>query len=164
MLGALLGTLPVSRPALVLALAYAVCYGASEVAGRRWPRAPGTSWQVSQAMVVNTSPRRRVLIWGSVLGPGFATRNPYAGFWLLPLLVASVGGVRAAAVLGAAIGLAHATGRALAVLRDAGPAAGRDPMAIVLASVRWRIVDGVVLLLIAGAAGVALAAQLLAQR
>jgi hypothetical protein len=159
LLGAALGALPVSRPALVLTAAYAVCYGATEVAGRRWPRAPGTSWQVSQTMVVNAPAWRRILIWGSVLGPGFATRNPYAGFWLLPLLVASAGGVRAAAFLGAAVGLAHATGRALALLRDAGPAAGRDPMAIVLASMRWRIVDGVVLLLIAGAAGAALAAS-----
>lgn len=143
----------------MLTAAYAVCYGLTEVAGRRWPRAPGTSWQVSQTMVVNAPPWRRILVWGSVLGPGFATRNPYAGFWLLPLLLASAHGVWAGTVFGAAIGLAHGAGRALALLRDAGPAAGRDPMAIVLASMRWRIADGVVLLLIAAAAGAAFAAS-----
>jgi hypothetical protein len=111
-------------------------------------------------MVLNAPAWRRILIWGSMLGPGFATRNPYAGFWLLPLLVASAHGVWPAAVLGAAIGLAHGTGRALALLRDAGPAAGADPMATLLTSMRWRVLDGVVLLVIAGAASAALAASL----
>jgi hypothetical protein len=158
-LGALLGALHLGRIALLVAAGYAICYGATEVAGRRWPRAPGTSWQVSQAMVLNAPAWRRILIWGSMLGPGFATRNPYAGFWLLPLLVASARGVGPAAVLGAAIGMAHGTGRALALLRDAGPSAGADPMATLLTSMRWRVLDGVVLLVIAGAASAALAAS-----
>ncbi len=160
-LGALLGALPLTRPALVLTTAYAVCYGVTEVAGRQRLRAPGTSWQVSQTMVINSPRWRRILVWGSVLGPGFATRNPYAGFWLLPLIVASAGGVRAAVSLAVVIGFAHGAGRALALLRDAGPSAGRDPMRMVLGSMRWRLVDGLILLVIAGAAGVACAAALL---
>jgi hypothetical protein len=161
-LGALLGALPLARPALVLTAVYAVCYGVTEVAGRRL-RSPGTSWQVSQAMVKNAAPWRRMLVWGSVLGPGFATRNPYAGFWLLPLVVASAGGVRAAVALAAAIGFAHGAGRALALLRDAGPLAGRDPMRMVLGAMRWRLVDGLVLLVIACTAIAACAAVLLSE-
>jgi hypothetical protein len=157
-LGAVLGALPLTRPALLLVALYAACYGVDELSGRRRLRPPGTSWQVSQAMVANSPPRHRILVWGSILGPGFATRNPYAGFALLPLLVASVSGVRAAVALAAAIGLAHGAGRALALLRDAGPSAGRDPMRIMLTSMRWRVLDGVVLLVIAGAASLACAA------
>jgi hypothetical protein len=156
-LGAVLGALPLTRPALVLAAAYALCYGVNELVGRRRLRPPGTSWQVPQTMVVDTKPWRRMLVWGSILGPGFVTRNPYAGFALLPLIVASASGVRSAVVLAAVIGLAHGAGRALALLRDAGPSAGRDPIRIVLVSMRWRKLDGLILLVIAGAASLACA-------
>jgi hypothetical protein len=161
LLGVLLGALPLTRPALVLTAAYALCYGVNEVAGRRWLRPPGTSWQVSQTMVIDSPSWRRMVVWGSVLGPGFATRNPYAGFGLLPLVVASASGVRAAVALAALIGLAHGAGRALALLRDAGPSAGADPMQTVLASVRWRFIDGIVLLVIGGVAVLACAATFL---
>lgn len=120
---------------------------------------PGTRWQVPQAMVAGTSPARRIAVWGSILGPGFLTRNPYAGFGLLPLAVAAAGSVRGAVALAAAVGLAHGTGRALALLRDARPerAAAPDPMRIVLASMRWRTLDGYALLVMAGAAAAACA-------
>jgi hypothetical protein len=156
-LGGVLGALPLTRPALVLAAAYALCYGVNEVFGRHRLRPPGTSWQVSQTMVKNFPPWRRVLVWGSILGPGFATRNPYAGFGLLPLLVASATGIRPAVTLAAAIGLAHGVSRGLALLRDAGPSAGRDPIRTVLASMRWRKLDGLILLVIAGLASLACA-------
>jgi hypothetical protein len=165
-LGAALGALPLARPALVLAAGYAACYGLVEVtdrlAGRLRLRPPGSTWQVPQGMVTGVSRRRRILVWGSILGPGFATRNPYAGFGLLPLAVAAAGGVRAAALLAAAIGLAHGSGRALALLRDARPraAAGQDPMRLVLTSMRWRTADGCVLLVIAVTAVAASARQL----
>jgi hypothetical protein len=156
-LGAGLGALPLARPALLLAAVYAAGYGLIGVTG--WPGLPppGTRWQVPQTMVVGASPGRRIAVWGSILGPGFVTRNPYAGFGLLPLAVAAAGGVRAAATLAAAVGLAHGTGRALALLRDARPgrAAASDPMRIVLASMYWRTLDGYVLLVMAGAAAVA---------
>ncbi len=163
LLGALLGALPLTRPALVLTAAYALCYGVNEVAGRRRLRVPGTSWQVSQTMVINSPPWRRTLVWGSILGPGFATRNPYAGFALLPLVVASASGVRAAVALAALIGLAHGAGRAVALLRDAGPSAGADPMGTMLAAMRWRTIDGIILLVIGGAAVLACAATFLSR-
>jgi hypothetical protein len=157
-LGVGLGALSVARPALLAAAVYAAGYGVTEVTGWLGLPAPGTRWQVPQTMVLNTSPGRRIAVWGSILGPGFLTRNPYAGFGLLPVAVASAGTVRGAASLAAAVGLAHGTGRALALLRDARP--GRralDPMQIVLASMRWRALDGYVLLVIAGAAAAACA-------
>ena len=165
-LGAILGALPLARPALVLTAGYAACYGLIEVTDRLGGRLrlppPGTGWQVPQEMVMGASRWRRILVWGSILGPGFLTRNPYAGFGLLPVVIATAGGVRAAALLAAAIGLAHATGRALALLRDARPrpATAPDPMQLVLTSLRWRTLDGFVLLAIAGTA-VAAGARLL---
>jgi hypothetical protein len=157
-LGTALGALPLARPALVLTAGYAACYGLIEVTDRLGGRLrlppPGTRWQVPQEMVTGVSRWRRILVWGAILGPGFMTRNPYAGFGLLPMAVATAGGVRAAALLGAATGLAHAVGRALALLRDARPrpAAAPDPMRLVLTSMRWRTVDGLILLVIAGTA------------
>jgi hypothetical protein len=161
-LGIILGALPLARPALVAAAGYAAGYGVIEVTDRLGGRvrlpSPGTRWQVPQAMVIGVSRWRRMLVWGSILGPGFLTRNPYAGFGLLPIAVATAGGVRSAALLGAVIGLAHAAGRALALLRDARPRlAAPDPMALVLTSMRWRTLDGYALLVIAAAAAAACA-------
>jgi hypothetical protein len=159
-LGLALGALPLTRPAVVLTAIYAACYGLTEVTGWLGLPPPGRRWQVPQTMVVGVSGPRRILVWGSILGPGFLTRNPYAGFGLLPLVVATADGVRAAVILAAAIGLAHGTGRALALLRDArrGPAA--DPMRLVLTSMYWRTFDGFALLVIAGVAISASAHQL----
>ncbi|HYS32339.1 MAG TPA: hypothetical protein VEM58_08765 [Streptosporangiaceae bacterium] len=103
--------------ALAAAVVYGGCYAATEISGRGLPP-PGRSWQVPQTMLIEASARRRVLVWGAVLGPGFATRNPYAGFWLLPLAVASMPGTGAGLAAGAAVGLAHGAARAAALLRD----------------------------------------------
>jgi hypothetical protein len=169
-LGAVLGALPLARPALLATAAYAALFGTAEAAGWLGLAAPGTRWQVPQQMVAGAGPKRRILVWGAILGPGFATRNPYAGFGLLVLAVAGAGGPRAAAVTGAAVtgavtgaavtgaavGLAHAVGRALALLRDA-RRPPPDPMRIALVSACWRAADGYALLLAAAAIGAACA-------
>ena len=168
-----------------LALAATALYGGgyalTEISARRGPRPLGRSWQVPQSMLIDASVRRRVLVWGSLLGPGFATRNPYAGFWLLPLAVASMPGMPAGLAVGAAVGLAHGAARGAALLRDvkelqpapvpaaavpagvvpAAPAAA-DPalpthLDVVLKAVYWRRLDGI---LLAAAAAAALAAWL----
>jgi hypothetical protein len=144
-----------SRAALVAMAGYGACYGLAEVAG--WPRLrpPGSRWQVPQAFVKGGSRRRRILIWGMVLGPGFATRNPYAGFGLLPLAVAATGSLPAAVALAASVGVAHGTGRALALLRDARRGQGRadsDHLKLVLRSLYWRRCDGLALLAVTGLA------------
>jgi hypothetical protein len=155
LLGLVLGALPLSTAALVLIAAYGACYGLAEAAGRPGVPAPGSRWQVPQSMVAGVSGRRLVLVWGSILGPGFATRNPYAGFAVLPLGVAASGGIAAGVALAAAIGAVHGTGRAFALLRDAWDlrsGAPADHLGLVLKSMQWRTFDGFALLLLSGVA------------
>ncbi len=141
-------------PAAVIAAAVYGCgYGAAEVSGSSWPAAPGRRWQVPQDLLIGASGRRRVLVWGWILGPGFLTRNPYAGFGILPVLVATASSIPAGIVVGGVIGVAHAAGRAAALLRDLGRPAD-EPFALLLRSLRWRALDGLVLLAVAGAAAV----------
>jgi len=176
-IGLALGSLPVAPIALAAAAVYGLCYGAAEITGRPILRSPGTGWQVPQTMLLGAPPARRVLVWGALLGPGFATRNPYAGFGVLPLAVAAagVGGPVAGLAAGAAVGAAHGTARAVALLRDVRELnelrdRGARPAAVVgggvltaitpvpthldllLKTVRWRRFDGVVLLAVAAVA------------
>jgi len=117
-LGFVVTTVRLTGFALAAAVAYGGYYGATEVSGRRGLPPPGRSWQVPQTMLIEAPVRRRVLVWGALLGPGFATRNPYAGFGLLPLVVASMPGTGAGLAVSAAVGLAHGTARAAALVRD----------------------------------------------
>jgi hypothetical protein len=160
-----LGVLPIAHAAIVAAAIYGCGYGVAEVCGLRWP-APGRSWQVPQDLLIGADGSRRLLVWGTILGPGFLTRNPYAGFGMLVLLAASVGRLPAAIVVAAAIGAAHAGGRAVSLLRDSAAAqhetaqhvtaqretAQREPFALLLRMLRWRALDGIAMLVIAGAA------------
>lgn len=175
-IGLVLTALPVTWVALAAVVAYGGYYGAMEVSGRRGLPPPGRRWQVPQSMMIDASPRRRVLVWGAILGPGFATRNPYAGFGVLPLVVAGTAGTWPAVALGATIGLAHGTARAAALLRDvrdlraaqpmaAGPAAAVADVAVahldlLLKTVYWRRLDGIVLLAVAATAFAAVMAHL----
>ena len=150
--GLLLNSCDLRRPALFLIVIYCLYYGLTEATGIHGLRPPGRNWQVPQTFVVGTSRRRRTLVWGAILGPGFFTRNPYAGFGLLPLGVAALDSVPAGVLAAAAIGFAHGTGRALGLLRDARDARdarGTDPsgyLKSVLRSMYWRKFDGVALL------------------
>ena len=93
-LGLLVNLLPLGTIALILIAGYGVFYGVLEAGGTAKPAPPGSRWQVPSEWVRGVSRRRRYVVWGSMLGPGFATRNPYAGFWVLPLAVAAVVRVR----------------------------------------------------------------------
>ena len=118
-LGAAGAALPGFRGVALAAVAgYAGYYGALELSGGRGLPPPGRGWQVPQTMLIDASPRRRLAVWGALLGPGFATRNPFAGFGLLPLAVASMPDPAAAVALGVAAGLAHGAARGAALLRD----------------------------------------------
>jgi hypothetical protein len=147
--GLLLNVYDLRRPALFLIVVYCLYYGLTEATGIRGLRPPGSNWQVPQTFVVGTSRRRRTVVWGAILGPGFFTRNPYAGFGLLPLGVAALDSVPLGVLVAAAIGFAHATGRALGLLRDARDARRTDPsdyLKSVLRSMYWRRFDGAALL------------------
>lgn len=90
------------------------------------------------------------MVWGGLLGPGFATRNPYAGFAALLLGIATFGSVKIGAAVAVAVGVAHGTARALALLRDAREVDHLDYLQSVLRSLYWRRFDGMMLLLLAG--------------
>jgi hypothetical protein len=151
--------------ALAAAAAYGGYYAVTEISGRRGLPPPGRSWQVPQSMMIEAPVRTRLLVWGALLGPGFATRNPYAGFWLLPLAVASMPGPGAGLAVGAAVGLAHGAARAGALLRDVRDLRpDRQPddaltghLDLLLKTVYWRRLDGA---LLAAAAAIAFAAWL----
>ncbi|HTZ94597.1 MAG TPA: hypothetical protein VMB74_19555 [Streptosporangiaceae bacterium] len=146
----MLGVLPVAHAAVVIAAVYGCGYGVAELWGLRWP-VPGRRWQVPQDLLIGAGGPRRLMVWGAILGPGFLTRNPYAGFGMLLLLAASTGSLPAAVVVAAAIGAAHSSGRAFALLRDSATA-HQEPFVLLLQSLRWRALDGVALLATAGVA------------
>ena len=140
-------------------MAYGCYYGVTELAGRRGLAVPGRRWQVPQSMMINASPRRRILVWGAILGPGFATQNPFAGFGLLPVAVAAMraAGTWACLALAVMIGLGHGTARAAALLRDVrrgAPASATDQLDVLLKTLYWRRLDGAALLAVAAAAAV----------
>jgi hypothetical protein len=137
--------------AALAAAVYGCGYGLAEVCGSPWPAAPGRRWQVPPDLLIGVSSKRRVLVWGAILGPGFMTRNPYAGFGILPVLVAVSGRLPAGVVMAGLVGAAHAAGRATALLRDSS-ASQSQPFALLLRSLRWRVLDGIALLAVAGAA------------
>jgi hypothetical protein len=151
LLGLVLGALPVANAAVVAAAVYGCGYGTAEVFGLRRPAPPGRRWQVPQDLLIGSSGARRLVVWGTILGPGFLTRNPYAGFGMLVLLTASAGSLPAAIVIAAIIGMAHGAGRAVALLRDSATVP-LEPFALLLRSLRWRALDGIALLVVAGAA------------
>jgi hypothetical protein len=156
LVGLLANIAPVSIAALLLIVLYGTFYGLVEAAGRGRPAAPGSGWQVPSAWVRNVSQRRRMWVWGTLLGPGFATRNPYAGFGFLLLAVAAVGDLRDGVLLAAVIGIAHGTGRALALLRDVRLIKAADYLQAVLKAMYWRMFDGYALLAAAGVAAACL--------
>jgi hypothetical protein len=159
-LGLLVNLLPLSAIALVLMAGYGVFYGLLESGGTARPAPPGSRWQVPSEWVRGVSRRRRFLVWGSLLGPGFATRNPYAGFWLLPLAVAAVGNIGYGVLLATAIGAAHSTGRALGLLRDVQRVDVNSYLQSALMSMYWRKADGFALLAAGGAAAMTYAYRL----
>lgn len=153
LLGAGLMALPVAGAALVAVVIYGGYYGLTEITGSRGLAVPGRGWQVPQSMMIGAARARRLLVWGAILGPGFATRNPYAGFGLLPLAVAAMrlSGTGAGLAVAAAVGLAHATARAVALLRDvsagvAVPATAAGQLDVLFKAVYWRRLDGAILL------------------
>ena len=150
--GAVLNALPLSTAALVLIVAYSIAFGLPEALGRTQATPLGIRWQVPAAWIRLRSFWQRAAVWGSILGPGFITINPYAGFWLLVLAVASAGDLMLGVVLAAAVGVIHGTARALALLRDVAHSDTADYSQAVLRSTYWRVHDGNLSLMISGVA------------
>jgi hypothetical protein len=140
----------------VFALVYAFSYGVIEVLGLSAPRL-SSGWQVPLSWVKGRSTQIQTIIWGSVLGPGLLTINPYASMWLLPCMIvlASVTHHLFVAVsFGILIGVAHGGGRALGMLNNerekTQSGSSLLPFAIMVRQPKWRHADGYVLLAATG--------------
>jgi hypothetical protein len=150
LLGAVFGGLDASIT-LPLAIAYACSYGLIETL--RLPvRTPSLSWQVPAKWILGRPFPTQIAAWGASLGPGLLTRNPYAGIWLLPLLLGLVDGPATGAILGLFVGLGHGVARAVGVVRNARVRASDAAahLAIMGSMLRWQLIDGLALLAIAG--------------
>jgi hypothetical protein len=152
LLGLVLNLGPLSQLAVALVVAYGAYYGFIEATSRRGLPAPGRQWQVPAKWVINVPARRRIMVWGALLGPGFATPNPYAAFGLLPLLIASMGRVSEGVAVAVTVGLLHSASRAMALFRDVRDIDSADYMHSVLKSIHWRTIDGLELLVVTGVA------------
>lgn len=143
----------------LLMLSYTLWYGLRETFGLQ-RRMLGLLWQVPASWVKGRPAALQALTWGTLLGPGLVTKNPYAGMWLLPLLIVlsrggggGSGGLPMAIAVGMVVGATHGGARALGVLRNRKSIAG-DACAhqkILHARLRWQYIDGLTLLLAAGA-------------
>jgi hypothetical protein len=145
---ALAPLLGIAHLTAILAWIYAAAFGLLEAIGIPF-RPLGPPWQVPAQWLKGRSSVIQTLIWGIVLGPGFVTRNPYAGMWLLLVLLPLQASFAALVVAGCAIGITHAATRVGGVIYN-----HRHPdtgaLLTVLAQTRWRIADGMLLVFVAG--------------
>jgi len=132
--------------ATILALGYALAHGVAETVGLPL-RAPGVGWEVPAVWLKGRGRAGRILIWGATLGPGLVTRNPYAGMWLLPLLLTTTTtDPVSAAAAGAFVGLAHGTARAIGILANHRGDSCDLPWRMAVTQMRFRLADGLALL------------------
>jgi hypothetical protein len=138
----------VSHTIAILAGMYAVVFGLLEAAGIPF-RSLGSAWQIPAQWLKRRSVMTQTLIWGVTLGPGFLTRNPYAGMWLILLLLPLQHSFPALVLAGGIVGATHGASRVAGIIYNH---RHLDNVALltVLAQARWRIADGMMLLFIAG--------------
>ncbi len=94
----------------------------------------------------------QTIVWGAALGPGVLTVNPFAGMWLLPLLLLSSGPWKVAVAMGALAGSIHGAVRSIGVIRNVCTECPEDRLddLLVRMPMRWRWFDGLGLLAAAG--------------
>jgi hypothetical protein len=130
---------------------YALCFGLTETFSLPL-RVPEIAWQVPARWVYRKSMVLKALIWGALLGPGLVTKNPYASMWLLPFLMVFDHQGVSTLMMSIALGVTHAGARAIGVLHNRSYL--RDEacshLLVLGARLRWRYLDGLVLLLLAG--------------
>ncbi|HZU69431.1 MAG TPA: hypothetical protein VFA09_19295 [Ktedonobacteraceae bacterium] len=148
----LLAAIPLLLP--LLALAYALWFGLNELLEFS-PIRLSLAWQVPSSWVKHRPAPVQALIWGTSLGPGLITRNPYAGIWLLPFLIVLGRDPVMTLITGLLVGAVHGGARAIGVLRNR--SCMRDDIDAYLKIMgqqqRWQYLDGLALLLAAGALG-----------
>jgi hypothetical protein len=146
--GALLGgRLSIDSAATRCAVGLALAYACAELIG--FPlRVPSLAWQVPSAWVVGRSATRRLFVWGVFLGPGLLTRNQFASFWFVPIVILMTPSVTSGALVGLSAGFAHAVARASGVLANRRQTSTLPDL--FLRALRWREIDGGVLAALAG--------------
>lgn len=147
--GTLAALAPSPRIALLVAFVYVAIYGPLEALMLPL-RAPGMQWQVPATWVTGRPQLRQELTWSLILGPGFVTRNPYAGFWLALILLPAFVEPLTCAAVGAAIGGAHGLTRAVGILRNMRCSSSTSHLAVMSQGIRWRYLDGLYLVLVLG--------------
>jgi hypothetical protein len=132
---------------LLVAWMYALVLGLLEALAISF-RPLSLNWQVPAQWLQSRSAFAQTLIWGTALGPGFVTRNPYAGIWLLPVMLTLNQHIFTNLGIGIVIGIAHGGARAIGVLltRQNLDTCGSG----ILKQWRWRVADGLMLLFGAG--------------
>lgn len=153
-LGAVLALVP--RPVgVVIAVVYALAHGLAET--MELPiRPPEIGWAVPSTWLRGRSWAAQALIWGTTLGPGLATRNPYAGMWFVPLLLATTGNPLVGGIAGGLVGLAHGAARAAGILANHRHRESCElPWRMMMLNLRVRRIDGIGLLLAAAMVAVA---------
>ena len=144
-IGAGLAAVPTSV-GLLLAIVYAGVHGCAETFGLRL-RAPEVSWAVPSAWLRGRSPAVQAAIWGVTLGPGLVTRNPYAGMWFVPLLLALGGDPASGVVAGVLVGATHGVARAAGILANhRRRESAALPWEMMILHMRIRRMDGIALL------------------
>lgn len=149
-IGAVVSPINAGPAGWIALIAYSCFYGAVESLTLPGVSAPGSRWQVPSAWVHGVSKRRRAIVWGALLGPGVATRNPYAGYMLLPIALVAINDARLVILLAISLGTLHALGRVLGLLRQVAVIGEVDPLEMLLRRMYWRKADGLALTVIAG--------------
>lgn len=148
-LGFAIGAIGSGVHSLVAVAGYAAWYGFGEATLRRRGLL-GSRWGVPASWITDRNNALRTAIWGCVLGPGLFTRNPYAGMWFLPLLLANAASPRQGLVLGALTGVAHGVSRMLTIFGSHKCELGSKAAGIMLKRAKYAQLDGRVLLFVAG--------------
>lgn len=143
-----------SGAALTAALVFAAAYGITQLTMIPVP-VPTLPFGTPSSWLRGRGSRAQAAIWGATLGPGFATRNPYAGMWLAVLALGVIDPVVHASVVGCVAGAGHGFARSVGIALNIRRRA--TPFEVMAARMHWRLVDGVALI---GAAGVIVGASL----
>lgn len=144
-----------------LCLVYMISFGVIQTIGLP-VRSPTLSGGVPTNWIQNRGWLGRTLVWGVMLGPGLVTVNPYASIWAVLMAVLIAGSGSFPVLTGAAVGVAHGAGRALGVMYRSANCS--DPFPVMASQIRWRLRDGIALLIAFGLLSPSLLAQSLYPR
>jgi hypothetical protein len=129
---------------MLAGVVYAIIFGLAE-AGLAVVPVPSTQWQVPAVWFKGRGAGpTAILVWASLLGPGFLTRNLYATFWWPIFAIPWASSFGAALAMGVLIGGMHAASRAAGIIANQHRLS--NPVEAILQHGIWKYIDGLVLL------------------